>query len=156
MLLSGFTFWLQRYPDHSLQFILPGGRPVPVHFHITEVGHVNRRFIDCGGTVRQRETCLLQAWVAGDADHRLKPGGLAEILKLAESILPPADLEMEVEYEETVTGQFTVKSAATGENTLSFLLEVRHTDCLAKERCLLPPAANTSEEGGCCAAGGCC
>lgn len=63
---------------------------------------------------------------------------------------------MELEYEETVTGQFTVKSAAVSENALSFLLEVRHTDCLAKELCLLPSAAGTEEEGGCCSGGGCC
>lgn len=64
MLLFGFTFWLQRHPRHALNFILPGGQALPAHFHITEVGHVKRRFIDCGGTVRERETCLLQAWVA--------------------------------------------------------------------------------------------
>lgn len=155
MRLSGFIFWLQRHPNHKLNFILPDGRFIPAHFHITEVGHVNRRFIDCGGTVRQRETCLLQTWVAEDTDHRLKPGRLAKIFEMARPILPDTDLEMEVEYEDSVTGQFTVKSAATSENTLSFLLEVRHTDCLAKELCLIPPAIGEQKDG-CCVTGVCC
>ncbi|MEM7384040.1 MAG: DUF6428 family protein, partial [Verrucomicrobiota bacterium] len=57
---------LGNHPDHSIHFRLPDGESVPVHFHITEVGHTTRKFIDCGGTIREDEKCLLQVWVADD------------------------------------------------------------------------------------------
>jgi hypothetical protein len=32
---------------------------VPTHYHITEVGKVQKDFIDCGGTVRSSTACVL-------------------------------------------------------------------------------------------------
>lgn len=44
----------------------PDAAFVPAHFHITEIGRIQKDFIDCGGTVRSAVTCLLQVWVAHD------------------------------------------------------------------------------------------
>ena len=41
---------LESQPDKFPRFILPDGDQVPAHFHLTEVGHVAKNFIDCGGT----------------------------------------------------------------------------------------------------------
>jgi hypothetical protein len=63
---------LRQHAGHNVRLVLPDGDPIPADFHITEVGHVVKNFIDCGGTVRRMESCLLQTWVAGnDPDHRL-------------------------------------------------------------------------------------
>jgi hypothetical protein len=68
------------------------------HFHITEVGHVQKDFIDCGGTRRATSSCVLQAWVAkNDEEHSLQAGKLAKIWKLADKILPSGELLVEVE-----------------------------------------------------------
>jgi len=37
----------------TIGFKLPDGQLIPVHFHVTEVGLINKHFIDCGGTERQ-------------------------------------------------------------------------------------------------------
>ena len=36
----------------NVDFELENGMRVPAHFHITEVGEINKKFIDCGGVVR--------------------------------------------------------------------------------------------------------
>ena len=37
----------------QLVFRMEDGNKIPSHFHITEVGQIEKRFIDCGGTVRR-------------------------------------------------------------------------------------------------------
>jgi len=50
MKLSDFKKQLSTITD--INFVLQNGTVVPKHFHVTEVGQVTKRFIDCGGTVR--------------------------------------------------------------------------------------------------------
>ena len=85
---------LESQPDKFPRFILPDGDRVPAHFHLTEVGHVVKNFIDCGGTIRRTESSVLQLWVNdGDAEHRLNAGKMAKILALGERVLPHDDFE---------------------------------------------------------------
>jgi len=151
MNITEFKAHLQRHPDHELRFVLPDGDVIAAHAHITEAGRVDKTFIDCGGTVRKTSICTLQAWVAEDVDHRLKPGKLAGIMSLAEPIFHGDDLPMEIDYEDCSISQFPVLEVREVNGVLSFQLGSKHTDCLAKEICL--PA-----DGGCCATsgGGCC
>ncbi len=146
MKLSEFKHALQGSPDHLLRFILPDGDVIAAHAHITEVGRIDKTFIDCGGTVRKVSTCSLQAWVADDTDHRLEPGQLASILDKAAPILTDEDLEMEIEYEDCQISQFPVENVSLQGNDLKFYLGTKHTDCLAKDVCL----PNGSGECGCC------
>jgi hypothetical protein len=37
--------FLRAYPASLPRFILPDGQLIPAHFHITEVGHVARKFL---------------------------------------------------------------------------------------------------------------
>jgi hypothetical protein len=46
---------LRAHPTALPRFILPGGDQIPAHFHLTEVGYVAKKFVDCGGTFRDRE-----------------------------------------------------------------------------------------------------
>ncbi len=153
MKVSEFRRHLQATPDHELCFVLPDGGRIPLHAHITEVGRTDRRFLDCGGMLRHVTSCTLQAWVAGDVEHRLAPGALAAILGKAAPVLGTDDLEVEIEYEDGFLSQFPVLAAEVGEGTLQLHLGLKHTDCLAKEVCL-PAGAEKGE--GCCAGGGCC
>src|SRR3954470_4727011 len=92
--LSALLSALSARPDAGLTIELPDGSNVPAHFHVTEVGRVGKDFIDCGGTVRSWERCVLQVWVAGDVDHRVSAGKLAHIIGLARpTLLGDADLE---------------------------------------------------------------
>ncbi len=100
--------------------MLPDGDVVAAHAHITEVGRIDKTFIDCGGTVRKISTCSLQAWVADDTDHRLNPATLAAILDRAAPILADEDLEVEIEYEDCQISQFPVESVTVQGDGLEF------------------------------------
>ncbi len=102
--------------------MLPDGDVIAAHAHITEVGRIDKTFIDCGGTVRKVSTCSLQAWVADDTDHRLEPGQLASILDKAAPILTDEDLDMEIEYEDCQISQFPVENVSVQGDDLKFYL----------------------------------
>lgn len=153
MNLHDFKASLAAGADKALSFVLPDGSFIPPHFHITEAGHVIRNFVDCGGRRRTLETCLLQAWVAGDTSHRLTAGKLAAIFDHARDLLPDDDLPVEIEYEALHISQFPVTAATVTEDSIKFQLGLKHTDCLAKEKCT-PDSCCEPEES--CSTGACC
>lgn len=123
--------------------MLPNGDQIPAHFHLTEVGHVAKKFVDCGGTFRAREACVLQTYVADDFDHRLNAKRLADILDLGRSVLPNDDLEVEVEWDWGAVSQYPIAAGRVVGDRLEFQLESKHTDCLAKQKCGCEPAHPT-------------
>jgi hypothetical protein len=142
----------------AVNFKLPDGSLVPQHFHVTEVGQVIKKFIDCGGTVREEKVINFQLWQAEDFDHRLKPQKLLDIIALSEKVLNLEDLEIEVEYQSETIGKFGLHF--NGEN---FVLLNKQTDCLAPDKCAVPPAkqkVKLSEinitNNTCTPGGGCC
>ena len=149
MTITEFKRHLHAHPGSQLRFLLPDGGFIPAHAHITEIGRVEKTFMDCGGTIRHVNTCLLQTWVADDTDHRLLPGKLADVLDRAKDILKGGDLPVEIEFEDFVISQFPVADANAGKDILTFALATKHTDCLAKDLCL-PKAASCTPGGGCC------
>lgn len=139
----------------TLQFQLPNGKFVPAHFHLTEVGHVTRNYIDCGGTLRQENKLNLQLWVASDTDHRLKPDSVLEILKMAEKQLAYTDMEVEVEYQESTIGRYRLAFDGS-----AFQLINTQTACLAPDQCGIPqekPRVRVTASGvSCDPNSGCC
>jgi uncharacterized protein DUF6428 len=137
MKLTELKMILRSHPAALPLFLLPDGDRIPAHFHITEVGHVTKRFIDCGGTLHDKtDTCLLQTWVSdADPDHRLNAGTFAKILDLGAQVLPHDDLDVEVEYDCCVVAQYPVASALVNDDVIEFQLGEKQTDCLAREKC---------------------
>lgn len=131
---------LAAHRDAEIQFELPDGARVPAHAHVTEIGRVEKRFVDCGGTRRTDVRCQMQTWVANDLDHRLTTGKLLGILNKAQSILESDELEVDVEHEVEWTSQFPLASAALVHNKLVLTLGVRHTACLAQDKCMPKPS----------------
>ena len=162
MTLTALKSRLQARPELNVTIMLPDGGRIPAHFHITEVGHVVKRFIDCGGTVRAIESCVLQTYLgsAKDDGHRLTAGQLAHILDLAKPLLASDELPVEVEYEEGVISQFPLVDVEEADGSLMLYLALKHTDCIAKDRCGIGEEADAGESEGCCAGaaatGGCC
>ena len=152
MTISELKSTLNVHPDKKLRFVLPDKSTIPAHFHITEVGYVQKDFIDCGGTLRSVSNCVLQAWVAqNDEDHSLEAGKLGKILGLAGKLLPNDELMVEVEFEAPYISQFPIDTVEIAGDALVFRLTSKHTDCLAKEQCGLEGASSCcSEETGCC------
>lgn len=142
----------------EIRFRLPDNSYVPAHFHVTEVGLVTKHFIDCGGTERNETAINFQLWQAEDYDHRLAPEKLLHILRLSEKIIGTADLDIEVEYQQTTIGKFGLEYDGN-----DFLLTAKHTACLAQDACGIPakkkislselttqPSAGCTPESGCC------
>src|ERR1700759_2068714 len=111
MNVGEFAAVLGKSPDAALHLMLPDGDFVPAHFHVTEVGRVQKDFVDCGGTVRSSAAGVLQVWVADDTGHRPGATSRAGILRLAAPVLRATDLPVEVEYEAGRVSQYPVAAA---------------------------------------------
>jgi len=135
---------LAAAPHLPLTVVWTDGEPIEAHFHVTEVGHVQRDFVDCGGTVRRVVTCLLQTWVGEDTEHRITAGKLLKAFAHAAPILRDEDLPVELEYEACNVVQLVLADVRREEHRFVLQLGKKHTDCLAKELCL--PASGQ----GCC------
>lgn len=135
MTVKEFCAVLAKHPGVKMHWMLPDQSFVPAHYHITEVGKVQKDFIDCGGTVRSATSCLLQVWVANDTDHRLETNTLASIMAVAEPLLATDELPLEVEYEDGVISQYPVAGMEVTPSGLLFSLGTKHTACLAPEKC---------------------
>lgn len=159
MKLSELKSLLREHADRHFRIQLPDGSAVPVSFHVTEVGRVQKTFLDCGGTLRESLTCQLQIWVGADYDHRIETGKMAAILDKAASYLPDESIPVEVEYEDRVISQYTVDGHRLTDEAVILNLAHKHTECLAPELCGLPaigrlPAISGSNS--CCGPSGCC
>jgi len=125
---------LEQYPTTFPRFVLPEGDTIPAHAHVTEVGHVVKNFIDCGGVTGRSESVVLQTHVGQDIDHRLRSDRFAKILQLGQSVLPHDQLEVEMEYDCCVVAQYPVMEVEPAGDYLDITLGKRRTQCLAQER----------------------
>src|SRR5205814_4398548 len=87
MKLSRLSEVLENHPKTFPRFTLPDGSQIPFHMHVTEVGHVVRKFIDCGGLTGKEENIVLQTHVGSDVDHRLGSDVFAKLLRLGRKVL---------------------------------------------------------------------
>ena len=141
MKLHELKFALAQHPAALVRFEFPSGDFAPAHSHVTEVARIDKRFIDCGGTLRTESLCRLQTWSADDVDHRLTAEKLLKIFGKAESVLLANDLEVEVEHEVGYITQFPLESAEVVNHEIILHLTERHTACLAMDKCLPPPSS---------------
>jgi Family of unknown function (DUF6428) len=146
MKLSDLRAALEQHPDTLPRFVLPDGDYIPAHAHVTEVGHVLKNFIDCGGVMGKSETVLLQTHVGQDTDHRLRSDRFAKILQLGRRVLPHDELEVEIEYDCCVVAQYPISEVKAASQHLDVLLGKRRTQCLAQAR-----RKATEEDDTCCA-----
>ena len=141
----------------GVKFYDTSKKPIPPHFHITEVGMTNRSFIDCGGTLRDEKLVSFQLWHSHDYHHRLNANKIEKIIAIAEERLGLEDGEIEIEYQGDTIGKYSLKPEQSG-----FYLQNKHTDCLAKDSCDIPdkPRIKIGDLSGpenlCVPGSGCC
>ena len=150
MTLSDLQETLEKYPNTFPRFVLPDGYYVTAHAQVTEVGHVVRNFIDCGGLTGKEEKVVLQTHVGNDTDHRLRSDRFAKILRLGDRVIPSADLDVDVEYDCCVVAQYPIAEAAPDGEHLNLILQRGRTQCRARER------RESQTAAGCCAASAVC
>jgi Family of unknown function (DUF6428) len=151
MKLQQFVAALESSPTTVARFVLPDGSYVPPHAHLTEVGHVQKNFIDCGGVTGRTESVLLQTHVGSDTDHRLKSGRFAEILKLANRLIPEGEFDVEVEYDCCAVSQYRIRRVEPADEYFDIFLGQKRTQCRAQER-----VRQEVGESDCSAAMSCC
>ncbi len=151
MILSEFKNKLSTV--NEVVFLKPDGSLVPKHFHITEVGQINKKFIDCGGTIRNENLITMQLWESIDFWHKLEPDKLISVINLAIDKLGIDDLEIEIEYQGETIGKYELFYEDN-----YFKLISTQTACLANEKCGLPTFNKIIETAqSCCSPnGGCC
>ena len=150
MKLSDLRAALEKYHQTCPRFILPSGEPIPAHAHVTEVGHIRKNFIDCGGVIGKSEIVVLQTHLGSDTDHRLTSGRLAKILQLGERVLPHDQFEVAVEYDCCVVSQYPVQETKRDGEYLDVYLGKNRTRCLARERQIGPDAGGAKPAAACC------
>lgn len=142
---------LKNNPERPIQILLPNAESVPAHFHITEVGHVQKRFVDCGGTLRSTTSCVLQVWVANDLQHRLDTTKLSKILDKGIELFDDQTIPVEIEYESGIISQYPVDRFEVVDQTIVFGLCSKHTACLAPDKCRIELNVVSACSGpGCC------
>lgn len=141
MTLSALKSHLKDSSHRKLRFLLPDGALVAAHAHVTEVARVEKHFMDCGGTLRAEVLCRLQTWVADDFEHRLTAGKLLGILDKAGPLLKGDDFEVDIEHELAFITQFPLSSVEIAGDEIYLGLTLRHTACLAQDKCLPGPAS---------------
>src|SRR5206468_4193831 len=137
---------LEANPKTLPRFVLPNGEYIPAYAHVTEVGHLVRNFIDCGGLTGKEEKVVLQTHVGDDTEHRLQSDRFAKILQLGNRVIPNADLDVDVEYDCCVVAQYPIAETQLRGQYLDLILKRGRTQCRARERRQAETAA------GCCAA----
>jgi hypothetical protein len=144
---------LSDHKDKGIRFAFSDKSYIPNHFHITEVGRVQKDFVDCGGVAHKSSSCVLQTWVADDVEHRLKADKLLEILNKANSLLDLNNESVEIEYEGSVISQYKIAGFEDrfqdNPSEILFHLIKKHTACLAPDKCL-PKKGCCGDKKGCC------
>ncbi len=157
MNVTDFRETIAANPDCSLRVAFANGPTLPEHFHITEVGRVEKDFVDCGGVRRTEVRCVLQTLVAGDFDHRLSSTRLAGILALIDKLNMPPESSVEVEHQERSVSIDEVDRIEREGETLTIYLSPKQTTCLAEDACGIQPGLPQLETlDGCCDGPGCC
>ena len=141
---------LKANPRRFPRFVLPDGDYIPAHAQVTEVGHVVRNFVDCGGLTGKEEKVVLQTHVGNDADHRLRSDRFAKILRLGNRVIPSADLNVDVEYDCCVVAQYPIAEATPDGEHLNLILQRGQTQCRARE------CREGETTAGCCATSTAC
>jgi hypothetical protein len=136
----------------TVEFELPDGNLIPQHFHVTEIGQVDKRFMDCGGKLRKESVINFQLFSADDYDHRLSVKKLKSILKQSEQTLLLDDLEIEVEFQSDTIGKYHLDFEHS-----RLKLVTTQTACLATDKCGIPSlSSSNSTKNSCTPGSGCC
>jgi len=144
MTLQSLQNALEANPRRFPRFVLPDGDYIPAHAHVTEVGHVVRNFVDCGGLTGKEEKVVLQTHLGDHTDHRLRSDRFAKILRLGERVIPSGDLDVDVEYDCCVVAQYPIAEITPDAEHLNLILQRGRTQCRARER------SDTETAVGCC------
>ena len=144
---------LNKADGKNVRFELPTATLLSPHVHVTEVARIDKKFVDCGGTLRTDSSCRLQVHQADDTEHRITAAKFAQILAKGAGVLGSLGLPVEVETEAPYLSVFPVIATRLEDKQIVLSLGIRHTACLAEDVCF---PANLQNKSACTPGSGCC
>jgi hypothetical protein len=144
---------LNKADGRIVRFELPTTTLLSPHVHVTEVARIDKKFVDCGGTLRTDSSCRLQIYQADDTEHRITAAKFAQILAKGAGVLGSTNLPVEVEAEAPYLSTFPVIATRLEEKQIVIALGMRHAACLAEDVCF---PANLQNKSDCTPGSGCC
>jgi len=144
---------LNKADGRIVRFELPTTTLLSPHIHVTEVARIDKKFVDCGGTLRTDSSCRLQIYQADDTEHRITAAKFAQILAKGAGVLNSLNLSVEVEAEAPYLSVFPITASRIEEKQIVLSLGMRHTACLAEDVCF---PANLQDKSTCTPGSGCC
>lgn len=152
-----FIKTLEDKPNYSIEFHLPGGIQLPTHYHITDVGAVNRYFIDCGGQTREENYVQIQLWLGKNNDHCLDAKTILKILKNSNKVLCKLpnlnDSNVFIEYKTEFITQYPIAKIDVLNGKIICFTKHLTTQCLVAlrhEQELNKGAASDCRKASCC------
>ena len=129
---------LTENPSHLINVHLPDGSLIPAHYHLTDVGCVNRYFIDCGGHTREENYIQMQLWLGKDSHHRLTADTFLKILDHSQTVLNKldklAESEIHIEYKTDFVAQYPMEAIDVIDDKIVIKTALLTTQCLAALR----------------------
>lgn len=129
---------LAKNSGNSIRFYLPDGTQVPAHCHMTDVGSINRHFIDCGGQTREENYVQIQLWLGKDINHRLNAKTILSILKHSRVVLDKLpnleDSNVFIEYQTETITQYPISRIEVLDEKIACFTKQLTTQCLAALR----------------------
>lgn len=144
---------LRQADGRIVRFELPTATLLSPHVHVTEVARIDKKLVDCGGTLRTESSCRLQIYQADDTEHRITAAKLAQILAKGAGVLGSTSLPVEAEAEAPYLAAFPVVAARLEDKQVVLSFGVRHAACLAEDVCF---PANLHNKSACAPGSGCC
>ena len=144
---------LRQADGRIVRFELPTATLLSPHVHVTEVARLDKKFVDCGGTLRTESSCRLQIYQADDTEHRITAAKLAQILAKGAGVLGSTALPVEAEVEAPYLSAFPVVATRLEAKQVVLSFGVRHAACLAEDVCF---PANLLNKSACAPGSGCC
>lgn len=144
---------LNKSDGRIVRFELPTTTLLSPHVHVTEVARVDKKFVDCGGTLRTESSCRLQIYQADDTEHRITAAKFAQVLAKGAGVLNSLSLPVEIEVEAPYLSVFPIVASRLDEKQVILSLGMRHTACLAEDVCFPTHPQNKSA---CAPGSGCC
>lgn len=144
---------LNKADGRIVRFELPTTTLLSPHVHVTEVARIDKRFVDCGGTLRTDSSCRLQIYQADDTEHRITAAKFAQILAKGAGVLGSTQLPVEAEAEAPYLSTFPIVATRLEAKQIVLSLGMRHTACLAEDVCF---PFNLQNKSACAPGSGCC
>jgi len=162
MKTNEFLTLLKEHSNKSLLFEYQPGKLVGANYHITEVKNITIDAVDCGANTDFWKETIIQLWESPkEIDKRdyMSAYKALGILSKVDSIKPmEKGVEVKFEYSNADfhTAQLFVNDFEIHENQIIMKLNVKQTDCKAKDECGVPMEVGAQSENSCAPGSGCC